>query len=131
MFLKLLRNGLGYLFIFISFFIPIKKLKRSSDEQACANDTTKSMSLYQFQACPFCLKTRRAITGLSLNIQTRNAIKNPGRGELLTGGGVVKVPCLRIDNKDETLWIYESNEIITYLEERFGEASTPCSEPSY
>lgn len=131
MFLKLLRNGLGYLIIFISFFIPIKKLKRSAEEQICVNKTTQTFSLYQFQACPFCLKTRRAFTRLGLNIATKNATKNPHRAELLAEGGQVKVPCLRIDGEKETIWLYESSEIIAYLEQRFGESSSPCSEANY
>lgn len=90
-----------------------------------------SMSLYQFQACPFCLKTRRALKKLGLKVQTRNALKNPDRADLLAGGGEIKVPCLRIDNKNETIWMYESSEIIQYLEQHFGEASTPCEEPGH
>ena len=131
MLLKLLRNGLGYLVIFISFFIPIKKLTRSTDDQECVNNATSNMSLYQFQACPFCLKSRRAFKRLGLNIETRNALKNPHRADLLAGGGEIKVPCLRIDTKNETIWMYESSEISAYLEQKFGESSTPCSELNY
>jgi len=119
MLLKLLRQGLGRLVILISFFIPIKRQKRSSQEQQCINKETEALSLYQFYACPFCLKTRRAITRLSLNIKTQNAQTNPARTELLKGGGQIKVPCLRIDKENETIWMYESSEIIKYLEQRF------------
>ncbi len=89
------------------------------------------MSLYQFHACPFCLKTRRAFKKLNLNIQTRDALKNPHRADLLAEGGTIKVPCLRIDSNNKTTWLYESNDIIDYLEQHFGEASTPCSELNY
>jgi len=130
MLLKLLREGLGRLIIFISFFIPIKSQSRSAEEQQCVDKATTSMSLYQFYACPFCLKTRRAFKRLGLNIETRNAQKGPGRAELLAEGGAIKVPCLRIDNGKETIWMYESSEIIQYLEQRFGETSTPCAEMS-
>jgi glutaredoxin len=129
--LKLLRNGLGYLIIFISFFIPVKRLGRATDEQKCVDETTSTITLYQFYACPFCLKTRRALKKLGLNIQTRNALKDPARADLLAGGGEIKVPCLRIESKDEVIWMYESSEIIAYLEQRFGENSTPCSELNY
>lgn len=126
MLLKLLREGLGRLVILISFFIPIKKQKRSPEEQKCVNDATSNLSLYQFYACPFCLKTRRAFSRLNLNIETRDAQKNPDRADLKNCGGEIKVPCLRIDNNDETIWMYESTEIIKYLEQRFGENSSPC-----
>lgn len=128
MLLKLLRQGLGQLIVFISFFIPIKKQKRSPQEQQCVDKKTQSLSLYQFYACPFCLKTRRAFTRLNLNIKTHDALKNPARAELQNGGGEIKVPCLRIDKDNETIWMYESDDIIKYLEQRFGSNSSPCEE---
>lgn len=130
MLLKLLREGLGRLVIFISFFIPINRYLRSKEEQKCVDKATSSLSLYEFYACPFCLKTRRAFKRLGLNIETRSAQKGPFRAELLAEGGVIKVPCLRIDNDNETVWMYESADIIAYLEQRFGETSTPCNELS-
>lgn len=130
MLLKLLREGLGRLVIFISFFIPINRHLRSDEEQKCVDKATRSLSLYQFYACPFCLKTRRALKRLNLNIEIRNAQKKPDRADLLAGGGAIKVPCLRIDNDRETIWMYESDDIIQYLEQRFGDASSPCNEAS-
>jgi len=130
MLLKLLREGLGRLIIFISFFIPIKTQSRSADEQQCVDSATAKLSLYQFYACPFCLKTRRAFKRLGLNIETRNAQKGLDRAELLAEGGAIKVPCLRIDDGKEIIWLYESSEIIQYLEQRFDESSTPCTEIS-
>ena len=128
MLLKLLRQGLGRLVIFISFFVPVKKQKRNSHEQQCINKKTEKLSLYQFYACPFCLKTRRAFTRLSLNIKTHDAQTNPARSELLNGGGQIKVPCLRIDKDSETIWLYESSEIIKYLEQHFDSNSQTCTE---
>ncbi len=129
MLLKLLREGLGRLVILISFFIPLShRQKRDAQQQACADRVTQSLSLYQFYACPFCLKVRRAIKRLNLKIETRDAQKNPGRSELNAGGGQIKVPCLRIDDAAETRWLYESDDIIAYLEKRFGDSSSPCDE---
>ena len=131
MLLKLLRNGLGYLVILISKLIPIKQIRRTSEEQNCVNKATRSLTLYQFYACPFCLKTRRAFKRLGLHIHTLDATKNPARADLLAGGGQIKVPCLRIENKGVVVWMYESDEIIEYLERHFGETSEPCSELNY
>jgi len=128
MLLKLLREGLGRLIALISFITPPKKLNRSAEEQQCVDRATASMSLYQFYACPFCIKTRRAFNRLCLNIETRDAQTNPHRAELLQGGGEIKVPCLRIDKDGETIWMYESSDIIHYLEQRFGESSSPCGD---
>lgn len=59
---------------------------------------------------------------LSLNIELRNALQ-PGehRAALEREGGQIKVPCLRIQGDDGSVqWLYESNDIIAYLRERFG-----------
>ena len=85
----------------------------------------QGLSLYQFFACPFCTKTRRAIHRLNVNIEARDINKTPEyRQQLETEGGRVKVPCLRIEDQDEVRWLYESNEIINFLENRIGVATT-------
>ncbi|MBT7717899.1 MAG: glutathione S-transferase domain-containing protein, partial [Halieaceae bacterium] len=39
------------------------------------------------------------------------------------GGGNLKVPCLRIDQGEQDYeWMYESKDIIQYLEARFAAA---------
>ena len=124
MILKALREGLGRLIIFVDFLTRPKKMQRSETQQAEINEATKQLSLYQFYACPFCTKARRAIHRLNLNIETRDAQKDQQiRATLNTGGGKIKVPCLRIDEADETTWIYESNAIIEYLTARFAAAT--------
>ncbi len=40
------------------------------------------------------------------------------RKQLESGGGRIKVPCLRIENEEQVRWMYESKEIISYLESR-------------
>ena len=40
--------------------------------------------------------------------------------DLVRGGGERKVPCLRIEHGDRVEWMYESDDIIAYLEGRFG-----------
>lgn len=130
MLLKLFREGLGRLVILVSMFIPTGRLQRSPEQQVCVDRETSDMSLYEFYACPFCLKTRRALKRLGLTIATRNAQKNPDRADLLAGGGEIKVPCLRLHNPqtDKSTWMYESSDIIAYLEQRFGEHSDPCQQ---
>ena len=93
-------------------------IKRDPDEQQRIDKHTENLVMYQFFTCPFCIKTRRAIKRLSLNIETRDALRHaPSRQQLLEGGGVIQVPCLRITTEDDGVeWLYESNEIINYLE---------------
>ncbi|HED17221.1 MAG TPA: glutaredoxin [Gammaproteobacteria bacterium] len=121
MIVKATREGLGRLIIFIDFITRPAKMKRSDAEQQTVNEALSLMSVYQFYACPFCVKTRRALHRLNLTIALRDASKgSPYRDELQNGGGQIKVPCLRIDEGEKTRWLYESNDIIAYLENRFG-----------
>lgn len=117
----LIREGLGRLIILIDWITRPRKLKRSPEAQVLVTQATQGLSLYQFYACPFCVKTRRAIHRLNLPIATRNATPgSPFRQELATEGGAVKVPCLRIEEAGNVRWMYESSDIISYLEQRFA-----------
>ncbi len=121
MILKLLRNGLGSIIVFIDWLTRPSKLQRSEQEQQKVEQELKGLSLYQLYACPFCIKTRRVLHKLNLPMELKSvAAGSPYREELEQGGGKIQVPCLRIqqDGKDE--WMYESSIIIDYLNQRFG-----------
>lgn len=123
MFIKALRVGLGQLIIFLDFITRPRKLRRSPEAQAQVAEETAGLALYQFNACPFCVKTRRAMHRLNLPIALRDAKNDEAhRAALLAGGGKIKVPCLRIEEQGESRWMYESNDIIRYLESRFAKA---------
>lgn len=120
MFMKALRVGLGQLIVLGDAVSRPRPQQRSAQGQAAVNKDAAALSLYQFHACPFCVKTRRAIHRLNVPIALHDA-KNPQEREhLLAGGGKVKVPCLRIEEAGGTRWMYESNAIIAYLEQRFA-----------
>ena len=98
-----------------------KGKERSEQEQKQVDEACKSLALYQFAACPFCVKVRKEIARLNLNIELRDAKNNDEhRDALLNGGGRVKVPCLRIEEGDKVQWMYESDDINQYLENRFA-----------
>ncbi len=120
MLIKALRNGLGQLIILIDFLTRPKKLQRSAEEQKEVETATAGMALYQFHACPFCIRTRRLMHRLNLPIETRDAKKDPVHREtLLRDGGKIQVPCLRIEENGQTTWLNETTDVITYLEQRF------------
>jgi glutaredoxin len=118
--MKLVRRLLGRLILLFDFLFHPKARKRAPHEQEMVDQQTKQLALYQFKACPFCVKVRRAMKRQNLTIELRDA-KNVAthRDSLLQQGGKVKVPCLRIQDNQEVTWLYESNDIIAYLNKRF------------
>jgi glutaredoxin len=119
--MRIIRWLLGSLILFFDRLFSPKEIVRDADSQASVDKQTGKLALYQYQACPFCVKVRRAMKRHSLNIETRDAkLSDSSRDELLQGGGKLKVPCLRIeDGTGSTRWMYESSDIISYLEGRF------------
>ena len=119
-FLRLLREGSGRVLILIDWLFKPSVVKRNDEEQAKVDQATKILKLYQFYACPFCVKTRRAIKRLNLKVETRDAqTAGKFRKELEISGGKIQVPCLKLEGAGEATWIYESSDIIKYLDERF------------
>lgn len=121
MILKIIRNALGLIIVFFDWISCPKAVQRSSEAQSNAQQSVQGYSLYQFFACPFCVKTRRAIHELGVNIELRDINKDSQHRQALEqGGGHIKVPCLRIEEAGEVKWMYESGDIINYLRERVG-----------
>ena len=119
MLIKLLRNALGTVIVFLDWVSRPKATQRSPAEQTRAQAAMTGLSLYQFRACPFCIKTRRAIHALGVDIELRDINKDTMHREALQqGGGQVKVPCLRIEHNNEVQWMYESSDIIAHLKQR-------------
>ncbi|MEZ4704888.1 MAG: glutathione S-transferase N-terminal domain-containing protein [Bdellovibrionota bacterium] len=118
--MKIVRNILGQLLLFLDWVFSPKPIKRDSQKQADVDQITKNMVLYQFKACPFCIKVRRTIKRLNLKIECREAQKGTEYGnELLENGGSSKVPCLKIINESGTVqWMYESSSIVEFLKTR-------------
>ncbi|MGE8637390.1 glutathione S-transferase N-terminal domain-containing protein [Achromobacter marplatensis] len=121
MIVKALRVGLGQLIVAGDALTRPRPQKRSPQGQATVNKEAAALALYQFHACPFCVKTRRAMHRLNVPVALHDAKRDPqAREQLLAGGGKVKVPCLRIEEAGGTRWMYESSDIIAYLEQRFA-----------
>lgn len=102
-----------------------KAVERSSEAQQRVEQATENLALYQFSACPFCIKVRKEMARLDLPIETRDAQHDERhRADLAAGGGQVKVPCLRIVRENgEDEWLYESETIKQWLQARFEPAT--------
>lgn len=119
--MKVIRWILGRLILTLNVIFTPRSMQRGAETQKQVDQQTTAMALYQFEACPFCVKVRRHMKRLNLNIELRDA-KNDARysEELVQQGGMRKVPCLRIEEKDQVRWLYESSDINSYLEQQFG-----------
>ena len=85
--------------------------------------STDDLALYHYETCPYCRKVREALDRLDLDVELRNTRKEQQHREELTQvGGQKQVPCLRIDHDDGTDWLYESDDIVVFLSEVFGES---------
>jgi glutaredoxin len=119
--LKLIRLLLGSIIAFFDVITRGPKLKRSPKAQSAVQAELSKLSLYQFKLCPFCIKVRRVMHKLNLPIETKDAKNDPeAREQLLSQGGKIKVPCLRIEENGEVKWLYESSDINRYLSTRFS-----------
>ncbi len=124
--MKVVRWILGKIILFLDWLFTPRSIQRKPEEQKKIEQQTDELKLYQYQACPFCVKVRRAMKRLNLPIETRDAKRHANwRDELVTQGGTEKVPCLRISEEGgKVKWLYESSDIIDYLEQRFASASS-------
>ena len=119
--MKLVRWILGRIILVLDVLTSPRPIVRDAAAQKAIDETTASMSLYQFKTCPFCVKVRRELKRHALNIETRDAKDNAEvKAELVREGGRHKVPCLRTESTDGSVtWLYESNDIIAHLKHQF------------
>jgi len=120
--MKIIRFILGKIILFIDALTRPTPMQRPPEKQTNVDEQTKHLALYQYLACPFCVKVRRHIRRLNLNIDTRDAKGDiTYRKELLEQGGKAQVPCLKIEEPGQAVqWLYESDAIIAYLDKHFA-----------
>ncbi|MEH6627419.1 MAG: glutaredoxin [Motiliproteus sp.] len=123
--MAVIRWLLGRIILLINFLTSPRGVKRPAEEQALLDHQTANMALYQYPACPFCVRVRRALKRHSLQVETRDVKRDDSfRQELVSEGGQLKVPCLKIiEENGESRWMYDSKDIIHYLEGRFISAA--------
>ena len=116
--MKFIRFFVGQIILLLDLLTRPKPVSRSQKQQDKVNEMTSTMSLYQFKACPFCVKVRRHMRKNSLHIELRDAKNNLSiKEELVNEGGKHKVPCLRIGSSDNNVrWLYSSDDICSFLD---------------
>lgn len=121
MIVKALRNGLGCMIAGVEQMTRPAKKQRSAEAQAQVNADAAKLTLYQFHACPFCIKVRRTLHVLNVPVALVDAKDPVNEKVLIEQGGKRQVPCLRIaDDEGKVTWLYESKQIIDYLQNRFA-----------
>lgn len=124
MFFKTLRIVIGPLMLIGERITRPTAVVRQAAAQESVDQQCRSLVLYQYKTCPFCIKVRQEMHRLSLNIERLDAQREgKNRQDLVQSGGKAKVPCLKItDQAGTTQWMYESGAIIDYLRGRFAQA---------
>ncbi len=81
------------------------------------NGAVLDLELFAKDRCPYCQRVYRAIRRLKAPVRVRDITRDAGALKTLVEvGGEEQVPCLFVDGKP----MYESADIIRFLEEQFG-----------
>ena len=120
--MTLIRLILSKIILVLDWFTTPKSVARDPEAQARVDAQTQKLAIYEFRGCPFCVKVRRHVKRLGLNIVLKDVQKDEkAKQELLSGAGEYQVPCLRITQSDGTVkWMYESSDINEYLTQQFS-----------
>jgi len=80
-----------------------------------ANNT--HYSLYYYDSCPFCARVLRALDQVNVEVELRNIMSDSNhRSDQQKATGRNTVPCLRIDNGTDSEWMFESMDIMRFLQ---------------
>jgi glutathione S-transferase len=85
----------------------------------------KTLELYEFENCPYCRKVREALCALDLEVLVRPCPRGGTRyrEEVVARGGKAQFPYLVDPNTGKEM--YESDEIVAYLYQRYGDGPPP------
>ena len=95
---------------------------------AGGRDQLAPLTLYNMEGSPYCRKVREVLSELDLKHIVRNVPKgSPKRSELAARGGKVQVPYLIDPNTGREM--YESDDIVAYLELQYGQGTGSVRAP--
>ncbi|MEC9381971.1 MAG: glutaredoxin domain-containing protein [Thermodesulfobacteriota bacterium] len=113
----IVRFVLGKIILFLDFLTSPKPIAMTQDKIDMIANYSSNLTLYEFRACPFCVMVRRFMKKNNIAINTKDAKRNKDYAdELISGGGKLQVPCLKIEESTSNVkWMYESKDIIKFL----------------
>lgn len=118
--MKLIRWLLGKIILVLNAITAPKPKKRTPEQQSLVNKESENLTLYQYEACPFCVKVRRNLRRQNVTVKLVNAKQEDHKQALINGGGKLKVPCLQIIDNKKITWLYESDDINAFINDKFS-----------
>jgi glutaredoxin len=80
--------------------------------------TKPSIALYHMPTCPYCVRVFDWLKKHKRTIELRDVDAREAHArELVDQGGKDQVPCLRIEEGGKVRWLYESLDIIAWLQQ--------------
>ena len=110
-----------------SFLATLLRLPSGLKVGALGRRPEQRLHLYDFEGCPFCRKAREALTQLDLEAMVYPCPKGGSRyrDEVKSRGGKHQFPYLVDPNTGKEM--YESDEIVRYLYETYGDGRVPVA----
>ncbi len=104
---------------------PLSRLASGSRVGNVEDCPERPLELFEFEGCPYCRKVREALSILDLKAMIYPCPKEGPRfrKEVKERGGKVQFPYLADPNTGKGM--YESDEIVRYLFETYGDARIP------
>ncbi|KAL5231742.1 hypothetical protein ABZP36_030518 [Zizania latifolia] len=101
-----------------------RKVKETSKIAQCSRPE-KPIEIYEFEGCPFCRKVREMVSVLDLDVLFYPCPQNGPtfRPKVLEMGGKKQFPYMVDPNTGVSM--YESDDIIKYLADKYGDGSVP------
>ncbi len=84
--MSIIRLILGKLTFFFNWAFPLTGIKRDSQVQSKIDLQTARLKLYQYRACPFCVKVRQPMGRQSLTIEKWDVKRSDSARDKLAGG---------------------------------------------
>jgi len=108
-----------------SYFATLARIPAGMTVGELGTRPEKPLELYEFEACPYCRKVREALTMLDLEAMIYPCPKNGPRfrKQVVMKGGKAQFPYLVDPNTGKAM--YESDEIVAYLYEVYGDGRVP------
>ena len=93
--------------------------------EPCRELPERTLELYEFESCPYCRKVRETLSALNIDYISRSSARGSKKRQHVEElGGKAQFPLLIDPNTGTSM--YESEDIIDYLQETYGKTRHFC-----